>query len=736
MRTRILLLVPVCLLLLAAQAPVQAPARFPRGAARSAATPRPDRNLRGFSLTAAHRELIWERRFDRLPQGAHIRAVMQHLSAYPHHLGSPYDYQNALWILHKFQQYGLDAHIEKFMVLFPTPKQRLVEMVAPKTYKAKLKEPSIAADPTSGQSGQLPTYNAYSGDGDVTASLVYVNYGVPADYARLAKLGINVQGKIVLARYGHSWRGIKPKLAHQHGAIGCIIYSDPRDDGYFQGDVFPKGPFRPWQGVQRGSVMEMEKYPGDPSTPGWGSTPGARHLPLNQITNLEKIPVLPISYGDALPLLRALGGPVAPPSWRGALPVTYHLGPGPARVHLIVRQHWQLVPLYDVIAKIPGRVWPGQWVIRGNHFDAWVNGAADPISGQASLLEEAKAYGQLLHQGWRPRRTIIYCAWDGEEPGLLGSTEWCETHAAALQQHAVAYLNSDTSMRGILGIGGSHSLERFANEVATALLDPHSRETLWQMQVEARARALRKTHVARPLDGHDLHIGALGSGSDYSPFLQHLGIPTLDLGFYNRQPFGQYHSIYDDFYWYTHFGDPGFRYERKLAQVFGTAVMRLADAQVLPLEYGDFADTISRYDRQLHTLARRQGNAGFSLSELDLAAARARRAAAAYDRAYRRAAGGGALFRQSSAALGRLDAGLAKTEQALLNPAGLPRRPWYRHTIYAPGYYTGYGVKTMPGIREALEQKNYAEAAFQERKIVAALNRWAARLAHLRAEVQ
>ena len=696
---------------------------------RAARRPRPDHRLRGFSPAAARRELAWEHRFDALPSPAHIRATMQHLSAYPHHLGSPYDHQNALWILHKFQKYGLHAHIEKFEVLFPTPKKRLVELISPTRYKAKLKEPAIPGDPTSGQSGQLPTYNAYSGDGNVTASLVYVNYGIPADYARLAKLGVSVQGKIVIARYGRSWRGIKPKLAHQHGAIGCIIYSDPRDDGYFQGDIFPQGPFRPWQGVQRGSVMEMEKYPGDPSTPGWGSTPGARHLPLDKITNLEKIPVLPISYGDALPLLRALGGPVAPVAWRGALPITYHVGPGPARVHLIVRQHWGLVPLYDVIAKIPGREWPGQWVIRGNHFDAWVNGAADPISGQASLLEEAKAYGVLLRRGWRPRRTIIYCAWDGEEPALLGSTEWCETHEKQLRRHAVAYLNSDTSMRGILGVGGSHSLERFINEVAAAVQDPHSARSLWQMQNEARARLLRKKRVVHPVDGHDLHIAALGSGSDYSPFLQHVGIPTLDLGFSNHQPFGQYHSVYDDFYWYTHFGDPGFRYERALAQLFGTAVMRLADAQVLPLEYGDFYSTVARYSRQLHALARRQGDARFSFQPLDRALARLRRAAATYDRAYRRAAAGGAVFRLAPAALGRLDSGLARSEQALLNPAGLPRRPWYRHMIYAPGYYTGYGVKTMPGIREALEQKNFREAAAQQLQVAAALGRLAARLA-------
>ncbi len=701
----------------------------------AARQPRPNTGLRGFSAVAGHRERIWEQRFQSLPQAARIRAAMQHLSAYPHQLGSPYDHQNALWILRRFRQYGLDAHIEKFEVLFPTPAQRLVEMVAPAVYKAKLKEPAVAGDATSGQSGQLPTYNAYSGDGDVTAPLVYVNYGVPADYRELARLGISVRGKIVIARYGHSWRGIKPKLAHQHGAVGCIIYSDPRDDGYFQGDVFPKGPMRPWQGVQRGSVMEMEQYPGDPSTPGWGSTPGAKHLPLNQIKNLEKIPVLPISYGDALPLLRRLGGPVAPVAWRGALPITYHVGPGPARVHLIVRQHWSLVPLYDVIAKIPGHVWPDQWVIRGNHFDAWVNGAADPLSGQSPLLAEAKALGALLRLGWRPRRTIIYCAWDGEEPGLLGSTEWVETHAAALERHAVAYINSDTSMRGVLEISGSHSLERFSNQLAEAVLDPHSRFTLWQEMAMRRAKALKKPpHHAAPLDGRDLHISALGSGSDYSPFLQHLGIPALDFGFSDHQPFGQYHSVYDDFYWYTHFGDPGFRYEVALAQVIGAGVMRLADAQVLPFEFGDLAGTVARYGRQLHALAKKQGRPKFEFGPLDAALARLHRAAAGYDAAYRRAAAGG-LFKRSPSALGQLNAGLMQCSRALLDPAGLPRRSWYKHTLYAPGYYTGYGVKTMPGIREALERKDFREAAAQERQVAAALNRLSKKLERLRREL-
>ncbi|MDE3154037.1 MAG: M28 family peptidase, partial [Acidobacteriota bacterium] len=409
----------------------------------------------GFSPAHSETELQWEQKYKAIPDPERIKANMKELSAEPHNVGSPQQHKYAEWILAQFKSFGLDAHIEEFKVLFPTPQARQLELVSPGHYEAKLKEPAVPEDPTSGQTTQLPTYNAYSADGDVTAPLVYVNYGVPEDYEQLAKMGISVKGKIVIARYGHSWRGIKPKLAHEHGAIGCIIYSDPYDDGYYQGDVFPKGPYRPEQGVQRGSVMEMEKYPGDPETPGWGSTPGAKRLPLDQVTNLEKIPVLPISYGDAQPLLAALGGPMAPESWRGALPIPYHVGPGPAKVHLMVKFNWNVVSAYDVVARIPGSEFPDQWIVRGNHYDGWVNGADDPISGQSSLIEEARAYGELLKQGWKPKRTIIYCAWDGEEPALLGSTEWAETHAKELQQKAVLYLNSDTSARGFLSIDGS-----------------------------------------------------------------------------------------------------------------------------------------------------------------------------------------------------------------------------------------------------------------------------------------
>src|SRR6266516_668388 len=526
-----------------------------------AATPSPAGDLRGYSADAAKAQREWETKFRAIPSPDSLREYMRHLAARPHHVGSPYDKANAEWILAKFKSFGLDAQIETFDVLFPTPKERVVELVAPTKFVAKLQEPPVVGDPTSSQQAeQLPTYNAYSIDGDVTAPLVYVNYGVPADYEQLERMGISVKGAIVIARYFGSWRGIKPKVAAEHGAVGCIIYSDPRDDGFTQGDVYPQGPWRPKDGVQRGSVMDMPLYPGDPLTPGVGATKDAKRLQVSEAPTITKIPVLPISYGDAQPLLAALRGAMAPQEWRGGLGITYHVGPGPAKVHLRVKSDWSLKTLYDVIARIPGAAAPDEWVIRGNHHDAWVNGAEDPISGLVAELEEARALGDLYKQGWRPKRTIIYAAWDGEEPGLLGSTEWAEAHADELRQHAVAYLNSDTNGRGYLGVEGSHSLEKLINGVALDIEDPESGVSSWR-RVQA-SRILNGSPEARKdaRDREDLRIGALGSGSDYSSFIDHLGIASLNLGYGGEDEGGIYHSIYDDFYWFTHFSDSAFVY--------------------------------------------------------------------------------------------------------------------------------------------------------------------------------
>jgi N-acetylated-alpha-linked acidic dipeptidase len=693
---------------------------------------------------------IWEKEFQSIPEPSRLREYMQRLSARPHHLGSQYDKENAEWILSKFKEWGLDAKIETFEVLFPTPKVRLVELVEPVKFVALLKEPRVAVDPTSGQQDeQLPTYNAYSVDGDVTAPLVYVNYGLPDDYEQLERLGISVKGAIVIARYGASWRGIKPKVAAEHGAVGCLIYSDPRGDGYFQGDVFPNGALRPQDGVQRGSVMDMPTYPGDPLTPGIGATRDAKRLPLKEVETITKIPVLPLSYADAKPLLAALTGPVAPENWRGALPLTYKIGPGPARVHLKATFNWNMTKLYDVVATIRGAEYPDEWVIRGNHHDAWVNGAEDPTSGQVALLEEARSLGLLLKQGWKPKRTIIYCAWDGEEEGLLGSTEWVEAHAEELLQHAVLYINTDGNGRGFLHVAGSHSLEKFINDVARDIEDPETKISVWK-----RHKLLDISQAGSPEDRNeirsrtDLRIEALGSGSDYTAFLDHLGVAALNIGYGGEDEGGIYHSIYDDFYWYTHFSDTSFVYGRTLAQTIGTAVIRIADADLLPFEFKNFVDTIHKYVIELQKLAKTKreeieerntqlGEGMFTaiadphkrrvppkneaippflnFAPMENALATLTHSADRYDKAL-------VAFRASP---GNLPPGvnqkLLQSERKLTSDDGLPNRSWFKHQIYAPGFYTGYGVKTIPAVREAIEQKKWKDADQQIARVAGVL---------------
>jgi N-acetylated-alpha-linked acidic dipeptidase len=701
--------------------------------------------LAGYSPRSSQTERDWEAKFRAIPDPANLRSYMQRLSARPHHVGSPYDKDNAEWILAHFKEWGLDAHIEQFDVLFPTPKIRVLEMVSPTKFTAKLEEPALAIDPTSNQkSEQLPTYNAYSIDGDVTAPLVFVNYGLPEDYEKLDRLGISVKGAIVIAKYLHSWRGVKPKVAAEHGAIGCLIYSEPQDDGYTHDNVFPVGPMRPPDGVQRGSVMDFaSNSPGDPLTPGVGATPGAKRLAVKDAKSITKIPVLPISYGDAQPLLAALAGPMAPEDWRGSLPIPYHVGPGPAQVHLKVAFNWDIKPVYDVIAKIPGSVEPDEWIIRGNHHDAWVNGAEDPISAQVSLLEEARGLSLLLKQGWKPRRTIIYCAWDGEEPMLLGSTEWVEAHADELREHAAVYINTDGNDRGPLNMNGSHSLEQFINGVARDIEDPETKMSVWQRaQLNAIADAKSADDKKEIRQRPDLRIGALGSGTDFTGFIDHLGIATLDMAYGGEDDGGIYHSIYDDFYWYTHFSDTNFVYGRAMAQTVGTSVMRLADAPVLPFDFTNFADTVGMYTKELQKLlADKQDEIRERNQEIEEGMFKAtfdpRHPTVAPEKAevpphlnfapmqnaldslnrtskhYQQALSAMQpnLDNENFAAQLRvLNRELMETERRLTNPDGLPRRPWYKHLLYAPGVYSGYGVKTIPGVREGIEQKRYAEA--------------------------
>jgi N-acetylated-alpha-linked acidic dipeptidase len=742
----------VALLPLLVASPLPLPAQ--EAATRMEAAPLP-----GYSADASASERDWETKFRALPSTDNLREDMRHLSARPHHVGSPYDKENAEWILAHFKQWGLDAEIETFYVLFPTPKERALELVEPTTFKAQLQEPPIAVDPTSNQQAeQLPTYNAYSIDGDVTAPLVYVNQGVRADYEQLDRMGVSVKGAIVIARYGGAWRGIKPKVAAEHGAVGCIIYSDPKDDGFSPGETFPNGPYRPEQGVQRGAVTDT-LYEGDALTPGYGATKDAKRLPIKGNPLITKIPVLPISYGDAQPLLAAIGGQTVPREWRGNLPITYHVGPGPAKVHLKVAFNWDIKPIYDVIARIPGSAFPDQWIIRGNHHDAWVNGAEDPISGQVALLEEARSMGELLKQGWRPKRTIIFCAWDGEEPGLLGSTEWVETHQDELRRKAVMYVNSDSNGRGFLGIEGSHTLEHFINGVARDVKDPETDLSVWKRdQLYSIAHPDRDNGRQDARNRADLHIGALGSGSDYTPFLDFAGIASINLGFGGETGGGIYHSIYDDFYWYTHFGDTDFVYGRALAQTAGTALMRMADAELLPFDFHNFADTVHTYVGELETLLKSQqteiGETDKELDEgvftaiadpkrpsappahkaappyinfapLENADAKLTESAARFTKALAAARANGALSIDAQT-LAEINGLMIQSERKLTNDAGQPGRPWFKHQIYAPGAYTGYGVKTLPAVREAMEQENWKLAEEQVPVVAKALENEAA----------
>jgi N-acetylated-alpha-linked acidic dipeptidase len=705
--------------------------------------------LRGYTPEHSASEVQWEQKFRAIPEPARIREDMRRLSARPHHVGSPYDKDNAEWILAQLKSYGLDAKIEQFDTLFPTPKSRKLELLGPVKFEAKLEEPALKVDPTSDQKKeQLPTYNAYSRDGDVTAPLVYVNYGAPDDYEKLASMGVSVKGAIVIVRYGQTWRGIKPKLAAQHGAVGCLIYSDPKDDGYNRGEIYPEGPMRPPDGVQRGSVMDMPVYPGDPQTPGIGAVPGAKLIPLEDVQTITKIPVMPISYADATPLLKSLQGELVPEEWRGALPLTYHTGPSVAKAHLALAFNWDRKPLYDVIATIPGSTFPDQWVIRGNHHDAWVNGAGDPVSGASAEMDEARALGELLKQGWKPQRTIMYCFWDGEEPALLGSTEWVETHAEELSKHAVAYFNSDGNGRGYFRAEGSHELENFINSVTKDVTDPETGMPVWKR--ERLVQMARTTPEVRTelRTRADLRIPALGSGSDYTAFLHHVGIASVNLGFGGEdQGGGQYHSIYDDFYWYTHFQDTDFAYGKALAQTAGTMMMRMADADVIPFQFGDVADTIHIYVTEVKRLAdtmrakTKETNTEIAdgvyvalkdpkktmvpptveplppylnFAPLDQASDDLTTAAADFDKAY---------AANATSANPEINLQLIQSERAFLDSAGLPNRPWFQNMMYAPGFYTGYGVKTLPAVREDIEQKEWTNVDAQIARTAAAIER-------------
>jgi N-acetylated-alpha-linked acidic dipeptidase len=735
-------------------APPPSVAQSAQSASTSATGQQSSAPLVGYSAQDSATERATEKSFRDGIVASNIRDNMQRLSARPHNVGSPYDKDNAEWILARFKDWGFDAHIETFNVLFPTPKERVVELVAPVQYRAKLQEPPVAVDPTSNQTAeQLPTYNAYSIDGDVTAPLVYVNYGNREDYEQLDRLGISVKGAIVIARYGAGWRGIKPKVAGEHGAIGCIIYSDPRGDGYFQGDEYPRGGWRPSEGVQRGSVMDTD-YPGDPLTPGVGATPDAKRLAITEAKTITKIPVLPISWADAQPLLKALDGPVAPNDWRGALGQTYHIGPGPARVHLKVTSNWDIKPIYDVIATLHGSDPDSQWVIRGNHHDAWVNGADDPISGQAEMLEEAREIGAMHKRGWTPKRTIIYCAWDGEEPGLLGSVEWVETHLAELREHAIVYFNSDSNERGHFGLGGTQDLQDVISAVARDIDDPDTHMTVFERtRLSAIAEAKNAEERSAVRSSGNLEMYALGDGSDFASFQDYAGVSTADMAFGGEDDADQYHSIYDDFYWYTHFVDTDFAYGRALAQTQGTTVLRIADADLVPMNYVPQVEAITKYEAELEALLKDKQEEiterNLELKEgvftatadpkktfvpppvepvppymnftplknavatLKVAADRYAKALTAYQAAGSRPT--------STQALATVNTDILHVSRLFLNEKGLPERPWFKNQVYAPGAYTGYGAKPIAAVREYMDEKKWSDAEAQITMVAAVI---------------
>ena len=667
--------------------------------------------IRGFPPEDWKAQHELEERAKAIPEADRIHIYMERMAAKPHAAGSPQSKAVADYLATLLRDWGLDTHIEDFEALMPYPTARVLEMTAPVKFHAELREPAIPEDPSAGEPDQLPTFNAYSASGDVTAPLVYVNYGLAEDYAELKREGVDVRGKIVIARYGRSWRGVKAKLAQDNGAAGCIIYSDPRDDGYFQGDVYPKGAMRPEFGVQRGSVLDMALYPGDPLTPGWPDEAGAKRLSMADAKTLLKIPVLPISSGDARQFIEQLGGPVAPEPWRGALPLTYHLGPGPALVHLKVDFDWTVKPLHDVIATIPGTVYKNQWILYGNHHDAWVNGASDPGSGAAVLLETARTLAALLKQGWKPKRTIVLALWDGEEFGLMGSTEWMEKHLKELQSQAAVYLNSDNTGRGAFGAGGSHSLETFLSEVLRDITEPGGPRSLLE------ASKTRRNGRASPEAPAEFRLSPLGSGSDYSPFLDHAGIASLNLGFAGGDA-GVYHSIYDTMSWFDRFSDGDLSHGRVLSQVMETSILRLADAPVLPFEFGALGRAIRSYSEQIQKEAQKRPGAldlrpvQFQLAHLDAAAkAYEEQLALAMKR----------TPPTSPEQLSKVNDALQKAEESLLAADGLPGREWYRNQIYAPGLYTGYEAKTLPGVREAVEAQRFEEANQQARRVAHAL---------------
>ncbi|MCY4056457.1 MAG: M28 family peptidase [Gammaproteobacteria bacterium] len=681
---------------------------------------------RGFLAGQWEEQRQIEERFRAIPDPARLREYMEYMSAEPHIGGFGHGSKRvADYALEKFLSFGLDAAIEETEALMPLPVDRHVEVLGPEPYTMRLAELGIPEDKDSSDPGQLPTFNPYAADGDVTGEVVFVNYGIPEDYEKLAELGISVEGKIVLARYGRSWRGIKAKLAQENGALGALLYSDPEEDGYYQGLTYPEGPYRPKWGVQRGSIMDMPVHPGDPLTPGWGAKEDREKLTRETARTLVKIPVLPISWGDALPILEQLRGTASPnDDWKGALPITYHIGPGPVTVRMRTAYDWQVRPIYNVVARIEGSTYPDEWIVHGNHHDAWCNGATDPISGAVQLMETARGFGELLQAGIRPRRTVVFALWDAEEWGLLGSTEWAETHRADLGEKGVTYINTDSTGKGWLSMAGSHTLQRFLNEVARDIEDPERGVSVFEAARARRLETAANPDARREIEqSDDLRLAALGSGSDYTVFIDHLTMASLNLGFGGDSPGGVYHSNYDSLHWYQKFSDSEYVFGRTLSRLVGTAMWRLANAAILPFGFTDLADAMATYVEEIReTHAAMESPEEIDFEALEGALAALREAGQGYEDALSGLTDASAEAVLGNARVSELNQLLYTSERRLGSDEGLPNREWFRHQVYAPGFYTGYGVKTIPGVREGIEEEEWEAARFYVRVVSEALS--------------
>ena len=718
-----------------------------------------DNVLLGFDADGSKKQRALEARLASDISPGDLHEWIETLAAKPHHVDSEHGKRNVEYIAALFKQWGYDTRLATYEVLIPVPTVRVLTMLQPQFFQATLTERILSSDSSTAMRAQvLPPYNAFSPDGDVIGNLVYVNYGTREDYETLDRYGVDVTGNIVIARYGKVWRGIKPKLAAEHGAIGTLIYSDPNDDGYVHGNVYPEGPFKNDSAIQRGSVMDLPLHAGDVLTPGWAAKKGARRLSRDEATAIPSIPVLPISYADAEPLLRHLSGPMAPPDWRGALPLSYRLGPGPALVRLHVEFDWQTVTARNVIARRQGSIFPNEWVIRGNHHDGWNHGARDPVSGLVTMLAEARAIATLNEP---IARTIVYAAWDAEEPGLIGSTEWVEEHARELSQKAVAYLNTDGMGRGFVSIGASHTLERFFNQLLSDVKDPQSTLSVGDRR-RARIRIKGEEKAVSELSNrHDLRVSALGSGSDYTAFLHHLGIASANLSFGGEAESGSYHTLYDTHEHFHRFIDPGNVYGTVLAELTGRATLRLANARILPFDFSGLLDNVKKFLADIEELAetRRKETARinglidagaytaaldprkslraprrhnpvphFNFSPLHNALAKVERSSLLLDAAD--------LITLKARQRKKINHLLYTSERLFLRDQGLPRRSWYRHQLYAPGFYTGYGVKTLPMIREAIEERRYEAVPDAVVAVTTVLNGLADRIDAINAIVQ